>query len=109
MARQAHDQGCFNMQFHSKCAALQKLCSSTEKLCCSKVCYLVAEGCKGINTSRNGKFGHEMISEIHPKIALLEVATVIFPFNFSTQHHWTYCTVINFSLINLHMTRANRL
>ena len=34
----------------------------------SKVCYLVVQGYKKVNSSKNGGFRHEMIGETQPEI-----------------------------------------
>ena len=50
-----------------------------KKLCNSKVCYLVAQEWKKVNSSKNGRFRYEMIVEIQPEMELLELVTFIYP------------------------------
>ena len=54
-----------------ECAAPHKMCSSKkncvvlmERLCNSKAYYLVAQGCKKVNSSKNDRFRYEMIGKI---------------------------------------------
>ena len=57
------------------CAVLKK------RLCNPKVYYLVAQGCKKVNSSRNDRFRYEMIGETQPEMELLEEVAVIYPFS----------------------------
>ena len=50
------------------------------KLCNSKVYYLVASGCKKVNSSKNRRFKYEMISETQPDMESFEVVAVIYYF-----------------------------
>ena len=50
-----------------------------KQLCNSKVCYLLAEGCKKVNSSKNGRFRCEMIGETQPEMELLELVLFIYP------------------------------
>ena len=88
-----------------------------KKLCNSTACYFVAQGCKRVSSSKNGRFGYEMIGETQPEMELLEVVAFIYPFrltqgiqshlqpvfNSLTQHRCILCSVRNFSLKTLHM------
>jgi len=40
----------------------------------------VAQGCKKVNSSINGRFKYEMIGETQPEIELLKAVAVIYPF-----------------------------
>ena len=63
------------MQFHTKCAVLKT------DLFNSKVVYLVANECKKVISSKNGRFRYEMIGETQPEMELLEVVAFIYPFS----------------------------
>ena len=63
---------------HKMCSSNKDLCSSNEKMCNLKVFYLVTEGCKKVNSSKNGKFRYEMIGETQPEMGLLEVVAFIY-------------------------------
>ena len=39
-----------------------------QKLCNSKVCYLATQGCKKVNSSKNGRFRYEVIGETQPEM-----------------------------------------
>ena len=52
-----------------------------KKLCNSKVGYLVVQGYKKVNSSKNGGFRYEIIGETQPEVELLEVVTFIYPFS----------------------------
>ena len=45
------------------------------------LCYFVAQGCKKVNSSKNGRFRYEMIGKTQPEMKLLEVATFIYLFS----------------------------
>ena len=64
----------FNVQFYAICAVLMT------KLCNSKAYCLVAQGCRKVNSSQNGRFRYKMISKIYPKMEFLEEVAVIRPF-----------------------------
>ena len=51
-----------------------------KKLCSSKVCYFLAQGCKNVNGRKNDILGYEMIGEKQAEMKLLEVVTFIYPF-----------------------------
>ena len=51
------------------------------KLCISKVCCVVAQEFTKVNSSKNGGFRYEMLSETQPEKELLEVVTFIYPFS----------------------------
>ena len=55
------------------CAVLMK------KLYNSKVYYLVAQGHKEVNSSKNGSFRYEMIGETQSDMEVLEAVTIIYP------------------------------
>ena len=46
----------------------------------SKVCYFVVQGCKKVNSSKNGIFTYEMIDDTQPEIELIEVLTLNYLF-----------------------------
>ena len=43
-----------------------------KKLCNSEVYYLAFQGCKKVNSCKNGRFRYEMIGETQSEIELLE-------------------------------------
>ena len=51
-----------------------------KNMCISKVCYLVAQGCKKVKSTKNYRFWFEMIGETQPEMELQEVVTIIYPF-----------------------------
>ena len=55
------------------CAVLMK------KLCKSKDYYLVAQGCKKVNSCKNGRYRYELMGETKPEMELLEVVAFIYP------------------------------
>ena len=72
--------------------------------------YLVVQGCKKVNSSKNGRFRYETIGETQQEMELLEVMGFIYSFplqtvqshlqsefNSSTQHRWKLCAVLSFS------------
>ena len=69
------------MQFHTKCAVIKiNVCSSSGKTAQFKACYEVTQGCKKEDSSKNGRFRHEMIGTTQPEIELKEMVTFIYPF-----------------------------
>ena len=69
------DRGFFSVQFLIKCVVLMKNCAV------QKVYYLVAQGCKKVNSSKNGRFRYEMIAETQSEVELLEAVSFIYPFS----------------------------
>ena len=62
----------FNVQLHTKCAVLKNGAVLIETLCNSKICYLVAQGYKKVNSSKIGRFRYKMIGETKEEMELLE-------------------------------------
>ena len=62
-----------NVQLKKVCAALMK------KLRNAQVCYLVAQECKKVNSSKHGGFRYEMIGETRLEMELLEVVAFYQP------------------------------
>ena len=47
------------------------------KLYNSKAHYLVAQGCRKVDGSKNGRFKYEMIGKTQPELELLKVVTFL--------------------------------
>ena len=77
-----------------------------------KVCYLEAQGCKNVSSSKNDGFRYEMIGEPQPEHRIIRGSNIcphLFDksrefnpiynqnFNSSTQHRWIVCAVLKFS------------
>ena len=63
----------------------KKICAVVmKKLCNSKVCYYMVQGCKKVNSSKNGRFEYEMIGETQLEMELLEVVAFIYPYSLKT-------------------------
>ena len=89
----------------------KKFCAVLMKTLCSpKVFYLVAQGCRNVNSSKNGRFRYEMIGERQPEMELLEAInasplfaksrwfTPICNQNLTlAQHRWILRAVLTFS------------
>ena len=56
-----------------------------KKLCNSKICYLVAQGCKKVDRNKNDRFRYEMIGEAQPEKELLEVVAFMYPFSLKSE------------------------
>ena len=50
------------------------------KLSNSEVLYLKSQGCKKVNSSKNGRNRYEMIGETQPEMELLEAVAFIYSF-----------------------------
>ena len=84
------------------------LFSSNENTVNFKNLYSVAQTCKKVNSSKNGRFRYELIGEAQPEMELKW--KFIYPFwlkhgvqshlqqeiNSLTQHRWILCAVLNF-------------
>ena len=51
-----------------------------KELCNSKKYYLVAQGCRNVISSKNGRYWYEMIGKTQPEMELLEVVAFFYPF-----------------------------
>ena len=81
-----------------------------KKLCKSKICYLVAQGNKTVNSSKNGRFSCDMIGETQPEMELLEVVAFICPFSLEAVSTMPPATRILFSFTaSLDLMRSSKL
>ena len=60
-------------------ARVLKFCSFNQETMQFKVYYLVAQGCKKVNSSKYDRLRYEMIGETQPEMELLEVVAFIYP------------------------------
>ena len=75
-------QGFFYRALPLKMCSSKKICAVLmKKLCKSKDYYLVAQGCKKVNSCKNGSYRYELMGETKPEMELLEVVAVICPFS----------------------------
>ena len=75
-----------NVQFHTKCAVLKKLCAVLMKNLWNWIIYfLFVQGCKKVNSCKTCRFRYEIIGEAQPEMELLEEVAVIYPFAKSRQ------------------------